>query len=43
VAIGDKDHGRVAMPVAAMLAGTVHQSLDLGLGEIASLEHMNAS
>src|SRR5262249_25730017 len=35
VAIGDKDHGRVAMPVAAVLAGTVHQPLDLALGEIA--------
>src|SRR5262249_2308000 len=35
VAIGDKDHGRIAMAVAAMLAGTVHQSLDLALGEIA--------
>jgi len=35
VPIGDQDHGRVAMPVAAMLAGTVHQPLDLALGEIA--------
>src|SRR5262245_13532597 len=26
------------MPVAAMLAGTVHQSLDLAHGEIASLD-----
>ena len=29
-------HGRVAMPVAAMLSGAVHQPLDLALGEIAS-------
>src|SRR5262249_49995684 len=35
VAIGDKDHGRVAMPVAAVLASAAHQSLDLALGEIA--------
>jgi hypothetical protein len=33
VAIGDQDHGRVAMPVAAMLARAVHQALDLALGE----------
>ena len=38
MAIGDKDHGRVAMPVAAMLAGAVHQPLDLALGEIAPLD-----
>src|SRR5262249_3659772 len=35
VAVGDQDHGRVAMPVAAMLACAVHQPLDLALGEIA--------
>src|SRR6516162_2911341 len=35
VSIGDQDHGRVAMPVTAMLAGAVHQPLDLALGEIA--------
>jgi len=35
VAIGDQDHGRVAMPVAAMLSGAVHQLLNLALGEIA--------
>ena len=35
VAVGDQDHGRVAMAVAAMLAGTVHQPLDLALGEVA--------
>src|SRR5262245_48634870 len=38
MAVGDQDHGRVAMPVAAMLAGAVHQALDLALGEIASLD-----
>src|SRR5262249_1920807 len=36
VAIGDKDHGRVAMAVAAMLAGAVHEPLDLPLSEVAS-------
>src|SRR6516165_8710035 len=35
VAIGDQDHGRVAMPIAAVLARAVHQSLDLALGEVA--------
>ena len=35
VAIGDQDHGRVAMPIAAVLAGAVHQPLDLALGEVA--------
>jgi hypothetical protein len=29
VSIGDQDHGRVAMPIAAMLSGAVHQALDL--------------
>src|SRR5258708_24142199 len=38
MAVGDQDHGCVAMPVAAMLAGAVHQALDLALGEIASLD-----
>src|SRR5262249_11360598 len=38
MAVGDQDHGRVAMPVAAMLACAVHQPLDLALGEIASLD-----
>jgi hypothetical protein len=38
MAIGDKDHGRVAMPIAAMLSGAVHQPVDLALGEIASLD-----
>ena len=34
VPIGDQDHGRVAMPVAAMLACAAYQPLDLALGEI---------
>ena len=38
MAIGDKDHGRVAMPIAAVLARTVHQALDLALGEVAPLD-----
>ena len=38
VAIGDKDHGRVAMAVAAMLAGAVYQPVDLALGEVAPLD-----
>src|SRR5262249_19816620 len=37
VAVGNQDHGRVAMPVATMLPSTVHQPLDLALGEVASL------
>ena len=35
MAVGDQDHGRIAMAVAAMLSGAVHQPLDLALGEIA--------
>src|SRR6516165_8193358 len=31
MAVGDQNHGRVAMAVAAMLSGTVHQPLDLAL------------
>ena len=27
--VGDQDHGRIAVPVAAMLAGAVHQPVDL--------------
>src|SRR5215831_5195600 len=38
VAIGDQDHGRVAVAVAAMLAGAVHQPVDLALGEVAPLD-----
>src|SRR6266576_2076322 len=38
MAIGDQDHDRIAIAVAAMLAGTVHQPLDLALGEIVSLD-----
>jgi|SRR6516165_4760919 len=38
MAVGHQDHGRVAMPIAAMLAGAVHQALDLALREIASLD-----
>jgi hypothetical protein len=38
VAIGDKDHGRVAMPIAAMLSGAVHQPLNLALGEVPPLD-----
>jgi hypothetical protein len=38
MAIGDQDHGRIAMPVAAMLSGAVHQPLDLALREVAPLD-----
>jgi hypothetical protein len=38
VPIGDQDHGRVAMPVAAVLACAVHQPLDVALGEIAPFD-----
>ena len=38
MAVGDQDHGRVAMPVAAMLSGAVHQPLNLALGEVAPLD-----
>jgi hypothetical protein len=38
VAVGHQDHGRIAMAVAAMLAGAVHQALDLALGEVAPLD-----
>src|SRR5262245_44276732 len=36
MAVGDQDHGRIPMPVAAMLSGALHQPLDLALGETAS-------
>src|SRR5215475_13633983 len=35
MAVGHQDHGRVAIPIAAVLTRTVHQPLDLALGEIA--------
>src|SRR5262245_6315642 len=38
MAIGHQDHGRIPMPVAAMLAGAVHQPLNLALGEVAPLD-----
>src|SRR6516225_9324210 len=38
VAKGDQDHGRVAMPIAAVLARAVHQALDLALGEVSPLD-----
>jgi len=38
MAVGDQDHGRVAMPIAAVLARAVHQALDLALGEVAPLD-----
>jgi len=39
VAVGDQDHGRIPMPVAAMLSGAVHQPLNLALGEVAPLDY----
>ena len=38
MAIGDQDHGRVAMPIAAVLSGAVHQPVDLAVGEVAPLD-----
>jgi hypothetical protein len=38
MAVGDQDHGCVAMPVTAMLVGTVHQPLNLALGEVSPLD-----
>src|SRR5262245_37030420 len=38
MAVGHEDHGRIPMAVAAMLAGAVHQALDLALGEVAALD-----
>ena len=38
MSVGDQDHGRIAMPVAAMLSGAVHQPVDLALGEVAPLD-----
>ena len=37
MAIGDKDHGRIAMAVATMLTGALDQPLDLALGEVSLL------
>src|SRR5262245_58517659 len=37
-AVGDQDHGCVAMAIAAVLSGAVHQPLDLALGEVAPLD-----
>ena len=37
MAVGDQDHGRIPMPVAAMLSGAVHQPLNLALGEVRRL------
>ena len=34
VAVGDQYHGGIAMTVTAALSGTLHQLLDLALGEI---------
>src|SRR5262249_50238242 len=36
--VGHQDHGRIAMAVAAMLSGAVHQPLDLALGEVTPLD-----
>ena len=38
MAVGHQDHGRIAMAVAAMLSGAVHQPVDLALGELAPLD-----
>src|SRR5262245_55136132 len=38
MAVGHQDHGRVAMPIAAMLSGAVHQPLNLALGEVPPLD-----
>src|SRR4029077_11210868 len=34
VTVGDQDHGRVSMPVAAVLAGIVHEPFDLAAGQV---------
>ena len=36
MAIGDQNHGCVAMAVTAELAGSVHELFDFALGEIAA-------
>src|SRR5262245_50937095 len=35
VAVGEQDHGRVAMPVTTVLASGLHELLDLAAGEVA--------
>jgi hypothetical protein len=37
MAVSDQDHRRIAMAMPAELAGSVHELLDLALGEIATL------
>src|SRR5262245_32725329 len=34
VTVGDQDHGRVSMSVAAVLAGMVHELFDLASGQV---------
>jgi hypothetical protein len=34
VTVGDQDHGRVSMSVAAVLAGIVHELFDLAGGQV---------
>src|SRR5262249_12486215 len=38
MAIGDQDHRCIAMTTSAHLAGSVHELLDLALGEIAAFD-----
>jgi hypothetical protein len=38
MAIGDQDHRCIAMAMSADLAGSVHELLDLALGEVAALD-----
>src|SRR5262249_33732711 len=38
MAIGDEDHGRIAMAVATILAGAVHQPVDFPFSEVAPLD-----
>src|SRR5262249_47594089 len=37
VAVGDQEHGRIPMPVAAMLSGAVYPPLNLALGGVSPL------
>src|SRR5262245_2364075 len=32
--VGDQDHGRVSIPVTAVLAGVVHELFDLASGQV---------